>query len=163
MRHPIHDFSNILPPTLIFECLGVLVFLTLDHILKINSLNAPLNMFSLGTVLTTKVLSSSEYVDIEFHPILPSSALGPESITHTPNPYSQTHGTSIMCTFPAAAVTSHDPCPATPLSPLHNTSSTSAQPFLQTYSRRPHIHLSSLVPAPVPITLNPTIPAPRNP
>ncbi|KAI5352181.1 hypothetical protein L3X38_005072 [Prunus dulcis] len=72
------------------------------------------------------------------------------------------HSTSLVCTFPAAAVTSHDLGPAVPLNPLHDTSSASSQPLLPTYSRRPRIHLSPLVHAPVPAVPNPSIPATPN-
>ncbi|CAL9006756.1 unnamed protein product [Prunus brigantina] len=155
--------SNILPHTLISECLGVLVSLTLDPILKINSPTAPLNVFSLDTALTTKVSSSSEYVDIEFHPILPSSTLVPIPITPAADSdsKSQPHGTSLVRTFPAAAVSSHDTA-ATP-GPLTVTSSTLSQPLLQTYSRRPRIQLSPLAPTSVPTVLNsPVLAAPTS-
>ncbi|CAL9009623.1 unnamed protein product [Prunus brigantina] len=79
-----------------------------------------------------QVSSSSEYVDIEFHPIMPSSALGPISITPISDSDSQPHGT-----FPAVAVASHDPGP-------------------------PHPLLSQLVPAPVPAARNPPVPAAPN-
>ncbi|KAI5348251.1 hypothetical protein L3X38_001138 [Prunus dulcis] len=101
-----------------------------------------------------QVSSSSEYVDIEFRPILPSSTPRPVSITPAQDSDSQPHGTSLVRTFPAAVVTTHDPNPAAPPSPLNDTSSTLSQPLLQTYFRRPHIQLFPLVPALVPVALN---------
>ncbi|KAI5351986.1 hypothetical protein L3X38_004877 [Prunus dulcis] len=113
----------------------------------------------------------NQYVDIEFHPILPSSPHVPTSITPAADSdsNSQLHGTSLVCTFPAAVVSSHDP--AAPSSPLNNNSFALSQPMLQTYSQRPRTQLSPLAPAPVPTTLtslvpaapNPTVPAARNP
>ncbi|KAI5329077.1 hypothetical protein L3X38_028474 [Prunus dulcis] len=112
-----------------------------------------------------QVSSSSEYVDIEFHPILPSSAPMPTSITPAADldldSDSQPHCTSLVCTFPAVAVSSHDY--VAPSSPLNDTSSALSQPLLQTYSQRPRIQLSLLAPAPVPATPKPQVPASPNP
>ncbi|CAL9000116.1 unnamed protein product [Prunus brigantina] len=103
-----------------------------------------------------QVSSSSEYVDIEFHPILPSTHV-PISITpaadSAPDSDSQPYGTSLVRTFPAAAVSSHDT--ATTSGPLTSTSSVLSQPLLQTYSRRPRIQLSPLAPISVPAAPNP--------
>ncbi|KAI5352184.1 hypothetical protein L3X38_005075 [Prunus dulcis] len=66
--------------------------------------NCILIVFSLDTVLTTKVSSSLEFMDIEFHPILPSSAHVPTSITPTADSDSdsdsQPYGTSLATKHP---------------------------------------------------------------
>ncbi|CAL9021739.1 unnamed protein product, partial [Prunus brigantina] len=104
------------------------------------------------------------YVDIEFHPILPSTHV-PISITSAADSASdsdsQPYGTSLVRTFPAAAVSSHDT--AATSGPLTSTSSVLSQPLLQTYSRRPRIQLSPLAPASVPAALHPPVPAAPNP
>ncbi|CAL9021646.1 unnamed protein product, partial [Prunus brigantina] len=102
-----------------------------------------------------QVSSSSEYVDIEFHPILPSTHV-PISITSAADSASdsdsQPYGTSLVRTFPAAAVSSHDT--AATSGPLTSTSSVLSQPLLQTYSRLP-----AAPNPPVPAAPNPPVPA----
>ncbi|CAL2225457.1 unnamed protein product [Prunus armeniaca] len=141
--------SNIRPPTLNSECLGIIVSLTLDHILKINSPTAHLNVFSLDTVLTTKVSSSSKYMDIEFRPILPSSTFGPVSITPAPDSDLQPHDISLVRTFLAIAVTTHDPSPAAPHTASNLLVLTALNPPI-TAAPNPQVLVALQSPAPVP-------------
>ncbi|CAB4279111.1 unnamed protein product [Prunus armeniaca] len=55
------------------------------------------------------VSSPSDYVDLEFHPILPSSAPGPTLTTSASDQGPLTQGTSLVRLFPPAVVTSPRP------------------------------------------------------